>query len=141
MKIIILFSVLIHSIIASPFLVKDHHSIVLEKGKTFFINNDDKKYKFVSINFELELINNSIDLKHIKSITFYDGNQALKLAKGGLFCGLFYGFGASIANPNEVIRNMALLSIPLGAIGFSIGYFIPKKKNYIISDSKWRFVP
>ena len=127
--------------IASPYLVKDHHSIILEKGKLFSINDENKKYKFESINFELELINNSIDLKFVKSITFYHGNQALKLAKGGLLCGLVYGFGASTANPNEVIRNMAILSIPLGAIGFSIGYFIPKKKNYIISDSKWRFVP
>ena len=127
--------------IASPYLVKDHHSIILEKGKLFSINDENKKYKFESINFELELINNSIDLKHIKSITFYDGNQALKLAKGGLLCGIFYGFGASIENPNEVIRNMALLSIPLGAIGFSVGYFIPKKKSYIISDREWKFVP
>ena len=141
MQIFTFFLIFLHSIIASPFLVNDHHSIVLEKGKTFFINNDNKKYKFESINFELELINNSIDLKHIKSITFHDGNQTLKLAKGGLLSGLFYGFGASVANPNEVIRNMILLSIPLGAIGFSIGYFIPKKKSYIISDREWRFVP
>ena len=33
MKILIFLLVLIHSIIASPYLVKDHHSIVLEKGK------------------------------------------------------------------------------------------------------------
>ena len=141
MKIFISFLVLTHSMIASPYLVKDHHSIVLEKGKLFSINDENKKYKFESINFELELINNSIDLKHIKSITFYDGNKALKLAKGGLLCGLVTGFAASTANPNEVIFNMAVFSIPLGVIGFSIGYFIPKKKSYIISDSEWRFVP
>ena len=60
LKIFISFLVLIHSIIASPYLVKNHHSIVLEKGKLFSINDENKKYKFESINFELELINKGL---------------------------------------------------------------------------------
>ena len=137
----ILFLILLQNVFASPFLVKNSQTIVLEKGKKFSINSEKKKYNFESINFELELINNSIDLKHVKSITFYHGNQALEFAKGGILSGIITGFSSSKDKPKEVIKIMVENSIPLGIIGFFIGHFIPKATNYKISDFEWRFVP
>ena len=142
LKLCIVYLVLIQSIIASPFLVKDHHSIVLEKGKTFSINGEKQKYEFESINFELELINNSIDLKHVNSITFYKGNKGRKFAKSAMISCVTFGFGAAAktGDPNALLVG-AITAIPFGAIAYFVGLLIYDEDNYIISDSEWRFVP
>ena len=124
-------------------LVNDHRFIPLKEGQLFSINEDNKKYKFHHINFELELINNTIDFKHIKQITFYSGNSALALGKSSLICGIVAGLTASRGNtpPKEVITNIGIYVVPMSIIGFSIGYFLPEKKIYIISENDWKFIP
>ena len=142
LKLCIVCLVFIQSIIASPFLVKDHHSIVLEKGKTFSINGEKQKYEFDSINFELELINNAIDLKHVNSITFYKGNKGRKLAKSAMISCVTFGFGAA-AKSGEATELLVgvIAAIPFGTIAYFVGLLIYDEDNYIISDSEWRFVP
>ena len=142
LKNIILFLILIQSIIASPFLVKDHHSIVLEKGKTFSINGEKQKYEFESINFELELINNAIDLKHVNSITFYKGNKGRKFAKSTMISCVTVGFGAA-AKSGEATELLVgvIAAIPFGTIAYFVGLLISDEYDYIISDSEWIFVP
>ena len=153
LKKIILFLILIQTLAASPFLVKDHNFIVLEEGKLFSINGEKKKYKFESINFELELINNSIDLKYINSITFYNqGNkeQGVKFAKKTMlwctglgFC-VIGGIGLTSEDPSELFRPLLagpIIGIPFGSIAYFYGLLKSEKDTYIISDSKWRFIP
>ena len=62
-------------------LIKDHRIIIIKDGQKFSINDDKKKYKFESIDFELELINNIFDIKYINKISIY-----------------FYGFGKWFRN-------------------------------------------
>ena len=142
LKLCIVCLVLIQNVIASPFLVKDHHSIVLEKGKTFSINGDKNKYEFEFINFELELINNSIDLKYVNSITFYKGNKGRKFAKSTILSCVTFGVGAGFKyrDPYAILVG-PIAAIPFGSIAYFVGQLISDEHNYIISDSEWRFIP
>ena len=142
LKKIILLLILIQTLVASPFLVKEHNFIILEEGKLFSINGEKQKYKFESINFELELINNSIDLKHVKSITFYKGNKGRKFAKSTMISCAIFGVGAGFqAGDLSAILVGAVTAIPFGTIAYFIGLLISDEDNYIISDKEWKFIP
>lgn len=142
LKKIILLLILIQTLVASPFLVKEHNFIVIEEGKLFSINDEKQKYKFESINFELELINNSIDLKHVKSITFYKGNKGRKFAKSTMISCAILGVGAGFQGGDlSGILVGAATAIPFGTIAYFIGLLISDEDNYIISDKEWRFIP
>ena len=124
-------------------LVKEAIFIPLEEGKLFSINSSKNKYKFQSIDFELQLINNSIDMKFIKTITFYNGNSAIEFGRIGFLGGIVTGLAASVGDtpPDELIINLGIFSMPTGMIGFCIGLFFHKKELYIISEDEWQFIP
>ena len=123
---------------------------IRSKGGEFILRIDDtdferskNKYEFQSIDFELQLINNSIDMKFIKTITFYSGNSAIEFARIGFLGGIVTGLTASVGDtpPDELIINLGFFSIPTGMIGFCIGLFSHKKEVYIISENEWQFIP
>ena len=130
-------------VFADAQIVNEYRFIPIEMGQLFSINKDNKKYKFQSLDFELELINNSIDIKHINKIIFYNGNSTLQFSKGFLLCGIGAGLTDGIGNtpPKEIIMNIGIYTIPLSIIGFTIGYFVPQKETYVISENEWRFIP
>ena len=135
-------------------LIKDHHIIIIKDGQKFSINDDKKKYKFESIDFELELINNTFDIKYINKISIYTGNLSKEFAIGPfilcIFMGLESGLEMSAGNspPKKVIHNIAEITfqsmpffVSLSVLGYGLGYFFNEKKEYIISDDEWRFIP
>ena len=58
----------IGQVLASAQLVNGNSFMIIEPGQIFYINDNNKKYKFYSIDLELELINDSIDMKYIKKL-------------------------------------------------------------------------
>ena len=123
-------------------LVNDYRVIIIKDGQKFSINDDSKKYQFESIDFDLGLINRTLDIKHIKNINLYKGNSSKEFAKAMFLLGIITGLESSRGNtpPKEVIENISILSIPLSIIGLYIGYFFPKKEVYIVSDDEWKFI-
>ena len=134
---------IIGCLFADAQLVKEALFIPLEEEKLFSINSSKNKYKFQSIDFELQLINNSIDMKFIKTITFYNGNSAIEFGRIGFLGGIVTGLAASVGDtpPDELIINLGIISMPTGMIGFCIGLFFHKKELYIISEDEWQFIP
>ena len=123
-------------------LVNDYRVIIIKDGQKFSINDDSKKYQFESIDFDLGLINRTLDIKYIKNINLYKGNSSKEFAKAMFLLGIIAGLDISRGNtpPKEVIKNISILSIPLSTIGLCIGYFFPKKEVYIVSDDEWKFI-
>ncbi len=123
-------------------LVNDYRVIIIKDGQKFSINDDSKKYQFESIDFDLGLINRTLDIKYIKNINLYKGNSSKEFAKAMFLLGIITGLEGSRGNtpPKEVIKNISILSIPLSIIGLYIGYFFPKKEVYIVSDDEWKFI-
>ena len=123
-------------------LVNDYRVITIKDGQKFSINDDNKKYQFESIDFDLGLINRTLDIKHIKNINLYKGNSSKEFAKAMFLLGIITGLESSRGNtpPKEVIENISILSIPLSIIGLGMGYFFPKKEVYIVSDDDWKFI-
>ena len=143
MRRLIILLLIVGCLFADAQLAKEAMFIPLEEGKLFSINSSKNKYKFQSIDFELQLINNSIDMKFIKTITFYNGNSAIEFARIGFFGGIVTGLTASVGDtpPDELIINLGIISIPTGMIGFCIGLFFHKEELYIISEDEWQFIP
>ena len=133
----------IGQVVASAQLVNGNSFIIIDPGQIFYINDNKQKYEFYSIDFELELINDSIDMKYIKKITLYNGNSSKKFSKTLFLCGLLAGLNASVGDnyPKEFINNIGIATIPMSTIGFIVGYFFPNKESYQISDNDWRFIP
>ena len=123
-------------------LVNDYRVIIIKDGQKFSINDDSKKYKFESIDFDLGLINRTLDIKYIKNINLYKKNSSKEFAKAMFLLGIITGLESSRGNtpPKEVIKNISIFSIPLSIIGLCIGYFFPKKEVYIVSDDEWKFI-
>ena len=123
-------------------LVNDYRVIIIKDGQKFSINDDSKKYKFESIDFDLGLINKTLDIKYIKKINLYIGNSSKEFATAMFLLGIINGLESSRGNtpPKEVIKNISILSIPLSIIGLGIGYFFPKKEVYIVSDDEWKII-
>ena len=123
-------------------LVNDYRVIIIKDGQKFSINDDGKKYKFESIDFDLGLINRTLDIKYIKNINLYKGNSSKEFAKAMFSLGIIAGLESSRGNtpPKEVIKNISIFSIPSSIIGLVIGYFFPKKEVYIISENEWKFI-
>ena len=134
---------IIGCLFANAQLVKEALFIPLGEGKLFSINSSKNKYKFQSIDFKLQFINNSIDMKFIKTITFYNGNSAIEFGRIGFLGGIVTGLAASVGDtpPDELKINLGIISMPTGLIGFCIGLFFHKKELYIISEDEWQFIP
>ena len=123
-------------------LINDYRVIIIRDGQKFSINDDSKKYKFESIDFDLGLINKTLEIKYIKKINLYIGNSSKEFATAMSLLGIINGLESSRGNtsPKEVIRNISIFSIPSSIIGLGIGYFFPKKEIYIVSDDEWKFI-
>ena len=123
-------------------LVNDYRVIIIKDGQKFSINDDSKKYQFESIDFDLGLINRTLDIKYIKNINLYKGNSSKEFAKAMFLLGIITGLESSRGNtpPKEVIKNISIFSIPSSIIGLGIGYFFPKKEVYIVSEDEWKFI-
>ena len=123
-------------------LVNDYRVIIIKDGQKFSINDDSKKYQFESIDFDLGLINRTLDIKYIKKINLYIGNSSKEFATAMFLLGIINGLESSRGNtpPKEVIKNISIFSIPSSIIGLGIGYFFPKKKVYIVSEDEWKFI-
>ena len=123
-------------------LVNDYRVIIIKYGQKFSINDDSKKYKFESIDFDLGLINKTLDIKYIKKINLYIGNSSKEFATAMFLLGIINGLESSRRNtpPKEVIKNISIFSIPSSIIGLGIGYFFPKKEVYIVSEDEWKFI-
>ena len=94
------------------------------------------------IDFDLGLINKTLDIKYIKKINLYIGNSSKEFATAMFLLGIINGLESSRGNtpPKEVIRNISIFSIPSSIIGLGIGYFFPKKEVYIVSEDEWKFI-
>ena len=139
---LIILLLIVGYLIADVQLVNDYRVIVIKDGQKFSINDDSKKYQLESIDFDLGLINRTLDIKHIKNINLYKGNSSKEFAKAMFLLGIITGLESSRGNtpPKEVIKNISILSIPLSIIGLGIGYFFPKKEVYIVSDDEWKII-
>ena len=139
---LIILLLIIGYLFADVQLVNDYRVIIIKDGQKFSINDDGKKYKFESIDFDLGLINRTLDIKYIKNINLYKGNSSKEFAKAMFLLGIINGLESSRGNtpPKEVIKNISISSIPLSIIGFGIGYFFPKKEVYIVSEDEWKFI-
>ena len=75
-KLLLIALLIVGYLYADVQLVNDSRFILLKEGQLFSINEDNKKYEFQSIDFELELINHTIDIKHINKIIIYKSETA-----------------------------------------------------------------
>ena len=141
-KLLIILLLIVGYLFADVQLVNDYRVIIIKDGQKFSINDDSKKYQFESIDFDLGLINRTLDIKYIKNINLYKGNSSKEFAKAMFLLGIITGLESSRGNtpPKEVIKNISILSIPLSIIGLCIGYFFSKKEVYIVSDDEWKFI-
>ena len=123
-------------------LVNDYRVIIIKDGQKFSINDDSKKYQFESIDFELGLINRILDIKYIRNINLYKGNSSKEFAKAMFLLGIIADLESSVVKtpPKEVSKNISIFPIPLSIIGLGIGYFFPKKEEYIVSEDEWKFI-
>jgi len=144
MKKIMLLSILliVGCVFGDVQLVNDYRFIIIKDGQKFSINDDNQKYKFESIDFDLGLINKTLDIKNIRKINLYIGNSSKEFATTFFLLGIINGLESSRSNtpPKEIIKNISIFSIPSSLIGLGIGYLFPKREVYIVSEDEWKFV-
>ena len=77
---LIILLLIVSYLFADVQLVNDYRVIIVKDGQKFSINDDSKKYTFESIDFDLGLINKTVDIKYIKKINLYAGNSSKEFA-------------------------------------------------------------
>ena len=131
---------MVGSLFANAHLVKEDEVFVLKKGKKFSINDDNTKYKFQS--FESGMINDTLDINSISSMTIY-GNKWKKgfIIGSSIVCiPLIPTFWAWTGYDIEAIDDLLATSLVFGgSIGSLIGLVIPKTDTFKINEDEWQF--
>ena len=121
-------------------LVKGDEVVLLKKGVKFSINDDERKYKFESN--ESGMINDTLDIQIISSITIY-GNKWKKgfIIGSSIVCiALIPTFWNWTGYDIEAIDDLLATSLVFGGgFGSIIGLVIGKEESYQISKQEWTF--
>ncbi|SVE50662.1 uncharacterized protein METZ01_LOCUS503516 [marine metagenome] len=121
-------------------LVKSDEVVLLQKGKKFSINDDKTKYKFQS--FESGMINDTLDINSISSMTIY-GNKWKKgfIIGSSIVCiPLIPTFWDWTGYDIEAIDDLLATSLVFGGgSGSLIGLITSERTTYHISEKEWQF--
>ena len=132
---LIAFSILLGSLFSEILIKNGKEEFILKEGDIFSVNSDKKKYTFET--FDINLINNQIDVTLVNSITIYKSkNLAGPLFKNILIGGLVLSGVFAISFQDTWLFEKPEIFLIGGGIAFGLSTLGGIIGNFLKVDTK-----